>query len=110
MEGAGTAGVVEEIQIFTTQLRTPDNKTIIIPNASLTSGAITNYSTKPTRRVDMVVGVSYSDDLDKVKRVLNDIILQTREYWPNPRRKLLWPIAASILCCDPGSMPPIIGM
>ena len=84
LEGAGTAGVVEEIQIFTTQLRTPDNKTIIIPNASLTSGAITNYSTKPTRRVDMVVGVSYSDDLDKVKRVLNDIVLQDTRILAEP--------------------------
>lgn len=74
IEGAGTGGVVEEIQIFTTQLRTPDNKTIIVPNASFTAGNITNYSTKPTRRVDLVFGCSYQDDIFKVKRVLGEIV------------------------------------
>lgn len=76
IEAGGTSGVVEEIQIFTTQMRTPDNKTIIVPNAQITGGNITNYSTKPTRRVDLVVGCSYSDDLSKVKKVLEDIIAQ----------------------------------
>jgi len=74
VEAAGTAGVVEETRIFTTQLRTPDNKTIIIPNAKIMSDTITNYSAKDTRRVDMVFGVSYSDDLQKVRQVLEDII------------------------------------
>lgn len=84
LEGANTAGVVEEIQIFTTQLRSPDNKTIIIPNASLMGGTIINYSTKPIRRVDMVVGVSYTDNLDKVKQVLNDIISQEPRVLSDP--------------------------
>jgi small conductance mechanosensitive channel len=74
IEGAGVAGFVEEIQIFTTQLRTPDNKTIIIPNAKLLGDNIINYSAKDTRRVDMVIGVSYSDDLQKVRQILEDII------------------------------------
>jgi small conductance mechanosensitive channel len=56
IEGAGVAGTVEAIQIFTTQLLTPDNKTIIIPNTSLTAGNITNYSAKGTRRLDLVMG------------------------------------------------------
>jgi len=74
IEGAGVAGVVEAIQIFTTTLRTGDNKTIIIPNAKLAGDNITNYSAKETRRVDMTVGVAYDADLSKVKDVLIDII------------------------------------
>jgi len=74
IEGAGVAGVVEAIQIFTTTLKTGDNKTIIIPNAKLAGDNITNYSAKETRRVDMTVGVAYDADLSKVKNVLIDII------------------------------------
>jgi len=74
IEGAGVAGVVEAIQIFTTTLKTGDNKTIIIPNAKLAGDNITNYSAKETRRVDMTVGVAYDADLSKVKNVLTDII------------------------------------
>lgn len=74
VEAGGSAGVVEEIQIFTTQMRTPDNKTIIVPNAQITGGNIVNYSAKPTRRVDLVFGCGYGDDLSKVKQVLEDIV------------------------------------
>jgi small conductance mechanosensitive channel len=74
IEGAGVAGIVEEIQIFTTILKTPDNKIIIVPNAKLSGDNITNYSALETRRVDMTVGVSYDADLAHVKNVLNDII------------------------------------
>ena len=74
IEGAGVAGVVEAIQIFTTTLRTGDNKTIIIPNAKLSGDNIVNYSAKETRRVDMTVGVAYDANLSKVRDVLKDII------------------------------------
>lgn len=74
IEGGGIAGVVEEIGIFTTILRSPDNKTIIVPNAKMTGDNIVNYSTKPERRVDLVAGVSYSDDLDKVRATLESIL------------------------------------
>lgn len=74
IEGAGTSGIVDKIEIFTTTLRTGDNKTIIIPNSSLTGGNIINYSAQQTRRVDLTVGVSYDDDIRKVREVLNDII------------------------------------
>ncbi|MFU8820630.1 MAG: mechanosensitive ion channel family protein [Gammaproteobacteria bacterium] len=74
VEAAGTAGVVEEIQLFTTKMRTPDNKTIIIPNAQVTAGTITNYSARDTRRLDLVFGVSYTDDLDNVKRVIGEVL------------------------------------
>ncbi len=73
IEGGGRAGVVEKIGIFTTNLKSPDNKTIIVPNAKMTGDNIVNYSAKEIRRVDIVAGVSYGDDLDKVKKVLIDI-------------------------------------
>lgn len=74
IEGAGVSGVVEEINIFTTHLRTLDNKTVIIPNAKITGDNITNYTRKEKRRVDLVVGVSYKDDIGKVKRVISDVL------------------------------------
>ena len=74
IEAGGTSGIVEEISIFTTNMRTPDNKQIIVPNGQIMGGTIVNYSAKDTRRVDIVAGVSYSDDLDKVESVLQDII------------------------------------
>ncbi len=74
IEGGGITGIVEGINIFTTEMKTPDNKKIIVPNAKVMEGNIINYSAKDTRRVDMSVGVSYNDDLDKVKRVLEDIL------------------------------------
>jgi len=84
IEGAGVAGVVEAIQIFTTTLKTGDNKTIIIPNAKLAGDNITNYSAKDTRRVDMTVGVAYDADLSKVKDVLNDIISKEARIHADP--------------------------
>jgi small conductance mechanosensitive channel len=74
VEAAGISGAVEEVQILTTVLKTGDNKQVIVPNAQIMNSIITNYSAKDTRRVDMVIGVSYSDDLDKVRSTLEDII------------------------------------
>ena len=74
IEGAGIAGVVEQVQILTTVLRTGDNKRIIVPNGQIMDSIITNYSANETRRVDMIVGVSYSDDLDKVRSVLEELV------------------------------------
>jgi small conductance mechanosensitive channel len=75
IEGAGVAGVVEEIQVFVTELTTPDNKAVIIPNSKLTGDNIINYSAKGTRRIDLVVGVSYDADLTRAKDVLNEVVL-----------------------------------
>ena len=74
INAAGASGTVEEIKVFTTQLRTVDNKTIIIPNAKLTGDNITNYSAKDTRRVDMLFGASYTDDLQKVRQALQSVV------------------------------------
>jgi small conductance mechanosensitive channel len=84
IEAAGVAGVVKEIQIFTTTLKTGDNKTIIIPNAKISGDNITNYSTEANRRVDMTVGVAYDADLSKVRDVLNDIISKDARIQPDP--------------------------
>ena len=84
IEGAGVAGVVEEIQIFTTQMVTPDNKTIIIPNAQITSGNIINYSTKGTRRADMVFGIGYQDDIDKARGIISEVLSQDERVLKDP--------------------------
>lgn len=74
IEAGGTAGTVEGVHIFTTDLVTPDNKVVIVPNGQIMGGPIINYSAKETRRVDLVIGVGYEDDLNKVKSVLEGII------------------------------------
>ena len=74
IEGGGVSGSVEEVQILTTVLKTGDNKRVIIPNSQIMGTTITNYSANDKRRVDLVVGVSYSDDLDKVRKELQDLV------------------------------------
>ncbi len=74
VEVAGTSGVVEKISIFTTVMRTGDNREIIIPNGKIYSDTITNYSARATRRIDMVFGIGYGDDIRKTKEVLNAMI------------------------------------
>ncbi|MFH0757871.1 MAG: mechanosensitive ion channel domain-containing protein [Bacteroidota bacterium] len=70
IEAQGFMGTVMEIQIFTTILTTPDNRKVIIPNSPLATGSITNFSAMPTRRIDFSFGISYSDDIDKAKKIL----------------------------------------
>ncbi len=72
----GFTGVVEEIQAFSTKLVTPDNKTIILANGPLSAAPIENISTKGEIRVDMTYGISYSDDIDKAKQVIRQVIDQ----------------------------------
>jgi len=74
IEAGGVAGVVEGIQIFSTQMRTGDNKAIIVPNSNITGGNITNYSTKDTRRIDMVFGIGYNDDIKNAKDILSKLL------------------------------------
>lgn len=74
IEAAGQAGVVEKIMVFTTELLTTDNKKVIIPNSSVTGGPIMNYSAKDTRRVDLVMGISYEDDIDRAKSIMHEVV------------------------------------
>ena len=84
IEGGGVAGSVEEISIFTTILKSPDNKKIIVPNGKIVGDNIINYSAKETRRVEVVVGVSYSDDIDHVKKVLTAIVNEDERILQDP--------------------------
>lgn len=74
VDAGGALGSVEEIGIFNTKMKTPDNKQVIIPNSNIVGGNITNFSAKDTRRVDLVIGVGYEDDLKKVKEELWNIL------------------------------------
>jgi small conductance mechanosensitive channel len=74
VEAGGAMGVVDKISIFTTTMTSPDNKEIIVPNGAILGNNITNFSARPTRRVDMVFGISYDDDIRKAKQLLEEII------------------------------------
>ena len=74
VEAGGATGIIEHINIFTTTMTTADNKEVIVPNGAIITGTITNYSARPTRRVDMVFSVSYEDDLPRAKQLLHDIL------------------------------------
>ncbi len=74
VEAGGTAGVVEAINIFSTTMRTGDNREIIVPNGSIYNGAITNYSARETRRIDMVFGISYGDDMRKAREIMQQVL------------------------------------
>ncbi len=84
IEAGGEMGVVEEIVIFVTEIRSPDYKAIIIPNAQVTGGSIINHTAKDIRRVDMVAGVSYNDDLDKVRSVLESLLSEDERILKDP--------------------------
>lgn len=89
VEVANTAGSIEKIQIFTTELVTPDNKQIIIPNSAITSGTITNYSARNTRRVDLTIGISYDDDIDKARELIFDEISKDERILKDPEPVVL---------------------
>ncbi|MCL1143963.1 mechanosensitive ion channel family protein [Shewanella gaetbuli] len=74
VEAAGVAGVVDEITIFSTKLRTGDNKLIVAPNSAIMNGTITNYSALAKRRIDLVIGVGYTSDIAKTKAVLAEVL------------------------------------
>tara|TARA_R110002096_G_scaffold172484_11_gene346262 strand:+ start:45326 stop:46117 length:792 start_codon:yes stop_codon:yes gene_type:complete len=84
IEAGGVSGIVEGIQIFSTQMRTGDNKAIIIPNSGITGSNITNYSAKDTRRVDMVFGIGYDDDIKKAKDILMELITDDERILKDP--------------------------
>ena len=73
VEAGGNTGIVEKVGMFTTQMRTGDNCEISVPNANIYGDTIKNYSSKPTRRIDLVIGVGYDDDLKKTRQILQRI-------------------------------------
>ncbi len=74
VEAAGIAGSVVQVQILTTVLKTGDNKQIVVPNAQIMGSIITNYSANETRRVDLVIGIGYDDDIDKVRDTIQQLV------------------------------------
>ena len=84
IDAGGTMGTVVEIRILYTLLNTFDNKRVVVPNGGLANTTVTNFSVNPTRRLDLVFGVSYSADIDLVKRILNDIVTENEMVLSEP--------------------------
>jgi small conductance mechanosensitive channel len=84
VEVAGVAGSVEKVSVFSTIVKTPDNREIIIPNGSIYGDVIINYSAKDTRRVDLVAGIGYDDDILKAKSILQDILAKDERILDDP--------------------------
>jgi len=80
----GESGTVEEIHIFNTILNTADNQKKIIPNSMVSSNTITNVTANPTRRIDLVVGISYNDDMKRAKETLEAILAETEGVMEEP--------------------------
>ena len=81
-------GTVDDIQIFSTVLKTPDNKLVIVPNGSIMNGSIVNFSNQDKRRVDIIASCSYEDDIDKVKSVLADILSRDDRILNEPKPRI----------------------
>jgi small conductance mechanosensitive channel len=89
IEASGVAGSVQEIQILYTQLKTPENIKVIVPNGQIMGGNITNYSANDTRRAEWIFGVGYEDDMKKVRGILNEIILSDERILTDPAPQIL---------------------
>lgn len=109
VEVAGIMGIVEKISIFSTVMRTTDNREVIVPNGQIYADTITNYSARDTRRVDLVFGISYDSDLLKAKQILTDIvnahplvmkdpepIIRVSELADNSVNFIVWPWVKSV--------------
>lgn len=84
IDGAGTSGTVKEIQLFSTILLTPDNKTILVPNGELLNGTVTNFSTQDRRRVDMTFSIAYSDDFELAKKEIREFLERDERVLKDP--------------------------
>lgn len=84
VEADGYSGYIEEIELLTTTLKTLDNRTVIIPNGKLTDGDLVNYSTQGTLRLDLVVGVDYSTDIDRVKAIFMEVMTANNRVLESP--------------------------
>jgi small conductance mechanosensitive channel len=84
VEAGGVSGTIEEINLFSTVFKSGDNKVLIVPNSSIISSTIINYSKKETRRVDLLFGISYDDDLKLAKETLLEIVSQDTRVLQEP--------------------------
>lgn len=84
VEAGGTTGVVQEIGIFVTTLHTVDNVRIIVPNTKISGDTIKNFTANPTRRIDLVMGVGYDDDLNVAIRTIREVLSEEDRILPEP--------------------------
>ena len=84
MEAGGTAGSVRQIGVFTTQLDTPDNVRIILPNSAVWGGTVKNYAANENRRNDMVMGISYGDDIGLAMETIRKVLSKDNRVLPEP--------------------------
>lgn len=84
IEASGVLGTVEEVGIFNTKLKTPDNKMIITPNSKIISDKIINYSVNEIRRIDLVFGCAYEDDLKKVRKTIEKVLEKEERVLKDP--------------------------
>jgi len=89
IDAGSVAGTVREIGLFTTELQTWDGLFLMVPNSQLASTAIQNYSRLPTRRVSLVFRISYTDDIDKAVRVLNEILQNDERILDDPAHQVM---------------------
>jgi small conductance mechanosensitive channel len=89
METAGVMGFVQEIQVFSTVIISPNRKTHVLPNSKIQNAGLANYSKTGTMRVDLSFGISYDSDVDKAKQIIQDILTEHDSvlFWPSPRHK-----------------------
>ncbi|MBQ8877301.1 MAG: mechanosensitive ion channel [Lachnospiraceae bacterium] len=85
-DGLGNEGTVKTIDVFYTQLVTPDNKTIVLPNGTLANGCITNFSECKMRRIDILVSIAYDEDIKKAKKVLEQVLINDADVQENQER------------------------
>jgi small conductance mechanosensitive channel len=88
VNAGGVLGKVEKITVFNTMLNTLDNQQVLVPNSLITTGVITNVNANPTRRVDLVMGISYDDDIPKAKEILNRIVKEEKLVLSDPAPKI----------------------
>lgn len=96
IQAGGTGGTVQEIGMLMTILHSPDNQKIFVPNSQIMSDTITNFSVNPTRRIDLEIGISYEDDIERAKEVIWDIIRSHPKILADPEPTVeLWSLGES---------------
>ena len=89
VEAGGVSGVVETIAVFSTTMKTGDNKEVIVPNGQIYGGTIINYSARPTRRIDLVFGIGYDDDIKQAKQILETEMTRDERILADPAPTIL---------------------